>query len=167
MPTTYDDAAVFYREGRYPETVDKLLGLLSTNPDDARSMALLVRAYADQGLLDAAHAWCEKALAKDKLNATWSYLLATILAEQGRAEDAAIALKRAVYLDPHHALAHFALGNLARREGKAKDAGRHYRNALSIVAALPQDEVLPESEGITSGRLAEIIRSTTPAGARP
>jgi chemotaxis protein methyltransferase CheR len=166
-PSPYEDAAASYRGGRYAETVEKLLEILSKSPDDAEAMALLVRAFADQGRLSDARAWCEKAVEKDRLNATSSYLLATILAEQGLAGDAATALKRAVYLDPEHALAHFALGNLARRAGNAKDAARHYRNALSVLSAFPQSEVLPESEGITAGRLAEIIRSTTVGGARP
>ena len=54
-------------------------------------------------------------------------------------------------------LAHFALGNLARNEGKFREADKHFRNALALSRERPQDEVLPESEGITVGRLVEII----------
>jgi chemotaxis protein methyltransferase CheR len=34
------------------------------------------------------------------------------------------------------------------------------RNALSILNGYQKEQILPESEGITAGRLAEIIRST-------
>ena len=58
-------------------------------------------------------------------------------------------------------LAHFALGNLTSRQGKLKESQKHFENALSLLSAYQQGEVLPESEGIAAGRLAEIIQSTT------
>jgi chemotaxis protein methyltransferase CheR len=123
-------------------------------------MALLARSYANQGRLADANQWCKQVAAADKLNPRWCYLLATILQEQGELEEAVTALRRALYLDQDCALAHFALGNLTRRQGKAKDADRHFGNALSILNRCGRDELLPESEGITAGRLAEIIRSS-------
>ena len=158
----YEQAAALYALGRYSEAAETLREAIAQDPADARAMALLARTCANQGNLAEAATWCNQALAADKLNPGWHYLLATIVQEQGAADKAAAALRRALYLDQDHALAHFALGNLVRRQGKLKDSERHYRNALAILGGCAAEQVLPESEGITAGRLAEIIRSSLP-----
>jgi chemotaxis protein methyltransferase CheR len=57
-------------------------------------------------------------------------------------------------------LAHFALGNFAQQQGKFRESAKHFENALSLLSRYREEEVLPESEGMTAGRLMEIIRST-------
>jgi chemotaxis protein methyltransferase CheR len=136
-----------------------LLGALAATPDDARCLALLARIRANQGALEEALAWCEKAIAADKLNPGAHYLLGAILQEGGRLTEAAASLKRALYLDQDFVLAHFALGNLRQRQGRHKESLRHFENALRALRACPAHLPLPESEGITPERLAEIIQS--------
>jgi len=157
--TPYEQASALYAQGRYAEAVQGLRGALSQEPGDAAAMALLAKAYANLGYLAEALIWSEKAVAAEKLNPGWHYLLAAILQERGQADEAAGALRRALYLDQDHALAHFALGNLIRRQGRVSDSERHFRTALSILSRYPQEQILPESE-MTAGRLAEIIQST-------
>lgn len=159
-PLPYQKAAALYALGRYAEAAESVRRGLAQGSGDARAMALLARCCANQGDLAEAKKWCNQAVAADKLNPGWHYLLATIVQEQGAAEEAVAALRRALYLDPDHALAHFALGNLVRRRGRPKDSERHYRNALAILDGCLPEQVLPESEGIAAGRLAEIIRSS-------
>ena len=101
--------------------------------------------------------WCEKAITTDRLNPGLYYLKATILQEQGAIEEAIVSLKQALYLDQDFVLAHFALGNLALQGGNLKASNRHFNNALSLLKTYEQKEILPESEGITAGRLREII----------
>lgn len=158
----YDEALALYRQGRYAEAVETLLKTLSEHPGDVPGTELLVRACANQGRLDQALEWCEKAITADKLNAGCHYLLATILQEQGETAAAAASFRRALYLDPDFAMAHFALGNLARRQGKTKESAKHFTNAFSILSAHPPEEIVPESEGITAGRLMEIMQSMNP-----
>lgn len=160
------EASALYGQGRYADAAREIHEVLSKTPGDAAAMAFLARTYANQGRLEDALTWCRQAIAVDKLNAGWCYLLATILQEHGLAEDAATALRRALYLDQDNALVHFALGNLIRRQGKARDSERHFRNALSILRGFRQEQVLPESEGMTAGRLAEIIQSALACEAR-
>jgi chemotaxis protein methyltransferase CheR len=157
-PDLYLEAAALYEGGRYEEAAKTAERALGVRADDAGSMALLARIHADTGRLDEAIGWCEKAAAAGKLDAGVHYLMATILDESGRAEAAVESLKRAVYLDPELIAAHMALGNISRRLGKAADAARHFRNALSLLAAEPPERVLPEAGGITAGRLTEMIR---------
>ncbi|MBM3889264.1 MAG: chemotaxis protein CheR [Verrucomicrobia bacterium] len=128
---------------------------------DARALELLARACANQGKLAEALNWCGKAVAADKMNAGFHYLRATILQERGAAAEAVHSLRRALYLDPKFVLAHFALGNLARSHAKAAEAEKHFQHALQLLRGLRADEILPESDGITAGRLAEIIGSMT------
>ena len=117
------------------------------------------RVCADEGSLAEAIEWCEKAIAADKLNPAHYYLLAAIEQERGQSETAERSLGRALYLEPDFALAHFALGNLCLSGGRRREARRHFGNALTLLRACPADAVLPEADGLSAGRLAEIIAS--------
>ncbi|MDP1707669.1 MAG: CheR family methyltransferase [Gammaproteobacteria bacterium] len=156
---SYRQAQALYEQGCYDEVSEELQAVLTQEPGNTEAMTLLARTLANQGRLAEALAWCEKAVAAGKLNPASHYLLAIILQEQGQDADAVASLKRALYLDPDFALAHFALGNLVRRQGRHKESERHLQNALSILDKYPQEDRLPVSEGMTAGRLREIIRS--------
>lgn len=155
-PNLYE-AAALYERGRYADAAEKIMELLPLNQDDANMTALLARANANQGKLAEALEWCEKAISFDRLNPGYHYLLAAILQERGQDEEAVASFKKALYIDRNFVLAHFALGNLAQRQGKLKESGRHFDNALSLLSACRQEDILPESEGMTAGRLQEII----------
>ncbi len=132
---------------------------LAAAPRGPGTPAQAARDCASQGRLDEAAARCREAIAADKLNPAGHYLLAAIQQEQGYNDDAMQSLKRALYLDPDFVLAHFALGNLYRSQGRHREARRHFEHAQALLRNHPTDEVLPESEGLTAGRLGEIIAS--------
>ncbi|MBI4523303.1 MAG: tetratricopeptide repeat protein [Deltaproteobacteria bacterium] len=156
----YSEAVDLYGQGRYEEAAQALSALLARTGVDSKAMALLARVYANQGKLTEALQWCERAIAADKLSPTGHLLHATILQEKGSIQDAVSALRRALYLDPNLALAHFALGNVARQQGRLTEASKHFENARMLLGANPKEQILPESEGMTAGRLVEIIRAT-------
>lgn len=162
-PLPCDEALALYEQGHYAQAAEKLEALLSQDTNSGSAMALLARVYANQGRLPEALAWCERAVATDKLNPATHFLRATILLEQKDVEGARTTLKRAVYLEPTFVLAHFALGNLAQRLGKHSEAGKHFENALALLRRCRAEEALPEAEGMTAGRLMDIIRSTSRA----
>lgn len=124
---------------------------------DQRSRA--ARDCANAGRLEEAAEWCRQAIAVDKLDPAHHYLLSAIQQEQGQGDDAAQSLARALYLDPDFVLAHYALGNLRQSQGRLGEAQRHFANALSALQTHPPDAILPESDGLTAGRLGEIIES--------
>src|SRR6185369_10844599 len=124
-----------------------------------KGAALLAQILANRGELNQALEWAQKAIASDKFNAQLYYLRATILQELGEDVPATAALKQALYLDHNFILAHFALGTLAQRHGKAKDAGRHFDNAMSLLSVCQADDQVPGSEGLSAGRLSEIVGS--------
>ncbi|MBI5643252.1 MAG: tetratricopeptide repeat protein [Deltaproteobacteria bacterium] len=158
-PSKYDEAVSLFERGRYAEASLALEESALAGDNGWKVMNLLARACANQGRLDLAAKWCEKAISADTLNPVQYYLLATILQEQGRAEDAINYLKKALYLDHNFVLAQFVLGNLLFSRGDSGAAARHYRNALDLLSAENPEEVLPESDGVTAGRLKEIINS--------
>jgi len=126
---------------------------------DVQAMFQKARTQANRGELPAARELCERAVKTDRLNPAGHYLLGAILQELGRGAEAAISHKRALYLDPEFVLAHFALGNIYRDQHKPHAAAKHFDNALLILEKYREDDLLPESDGLTAGRLMEIIRS--------
>jgi len=132
--------------------------------DASDASALAIRALANQGRLSEALALCEQAVAADKLDSTLHYLRAAILQELNLAGEAIASLRRALYLEPNLLIAHFALGNLMLRQGDAQAARRCFNNVLGLLSACPQEEVLPEAEGLTVGRFREILQATIQAG---
>lgn len=117
------------------------------------------RVLADQGRLAEAAACCRKAIADDRLDPVPQYLLAVIQQEMGQRDLAMLSLTRALYLAPDFALAHFALGNLHLAYGGNRKAEKSFRNALELLRARPRDEVIAESDGLSAGRLVEILTS--------
>jgi chemotaxis protein methyltransferase CheR len=162
----YAVAVSLYEQGCYGEAADTLLAWCAQHPPERPAFSLLARALADQGRLAEALAWCDRWIEADKLDTAGHYLRAIVLLEHGRSDEARRSLQHALYLDPNFVLAHFALGNLARSRGVDGEASRHFANTLSLLARLQPDEVLPESDGLTAGRLADTIAVLTAVGAR-
>jgi len=131
----------------------------SGSPPDVRELFRLTRELANQGRLAEALVLADQLVLAEKMNPVAHYLRAMIVLEQGALPEASKALQRAIYLDHNFVIAHFALGNLARGAGRLKAADKHFVNALQLLDRYQQDDLLPESEGMTAGRLAEIINT--------
>jgi chemotaxis protein methyltransferase CheR len=162
----FEEALALYKQGLYPEAEERLAAFPASNQVDIKAIVLLCRIRANQGKLSEARKLLEQAIAEDKLKAELHYLRAMILREQGALEEATASLKRALYLDQDMVLAHFSLANLALRLGKDNDARKHFENTLALLGSYRQDDILPESEGISAGRLTEIIKSISSMGDR-
>jgi chemotaxis protein methyltransferase CheR len=155
--TPYEESVFLYQNGLYPEAEEKLRKFMSNGGRNQESRVLFTRVLANQGKLEEARCFCEEAVPADKCNARLHYLLATILEEQKKGGEARASLKKALYLDRNFVLAHFALANLSLQSGKMADARKHFNNITEILSGYKPDDIIPESEGITAGRLAEII----------
>lgn len=157
--SAYEQALALYRQGRYAEATEQVTQLLAEQRDNVEAINLMVRIHANQGQLATALQWCEQAIAADRLNPTGHYLLAIVSLERGQLEDAVLALKRTLYLDQDFVLAYFTLGNICRRQGRHKTAEKYFANAQLLLGVYSHEDVLPESDGMTAGRLREIILS--------
>ncbi len=160
-PSPLEAAATDFGKGRYAEAAETLSQLLATDPLNAAAMALLARTCANQGRLQEARGWCERLVAADRMSPGAYLLLATVLLEKGDKDEAERALRQALYLDPRFVYAHFTMGNLARSLGKAQAAAKHFHNARDLLQGCDAGEVLPDSEGMTAGRMSGMIRSLT------
>jgi chemotaxis protein methyltransferase CheR len=157
-------AASLYGQGRFAGAADALLAWCAAHTPEPPAFSLLTRALANQGRLAEALTWCDRWIVADKVDPSGHYLRAVILIEQGDHEQARRSLQRAVYLHPDFVLAHFAMGNLARRQGKPGEADRRFAAALRLLGRHQPDDPLPEADGLTAGRLTEIITALTALG---
>ncbi len=159
-------------QGRYAQAVAALLPAVADPAGAAskvglpaghepRAFSVLARAYANQGKLTEALQWTARWIEANRVEPAAYYLHAMILQEQGERQSARRALQSAIYLQPDFALAHFALGNLARAARRAAEANKHFANALRSLRHHPPDETLPDSDGITVGRLVQTITALT------
>ncbi len=119
----------------------------------------LARRLANEGRLAEALAECERAISAHRLVAAGHYLRGVILQEKGALAEARVALRRALFLDPDFIVAHFSLGNLLRQQGRATDAARSFENARALLQRCAPDAELPESDGVTAGRLLAMVES--------
>jgi len=154
---SYGRALALYEQGRYEEVEQVLAALMSRNGSHTPAVLLLARAYANQGKLAAALVLCDQAIAADKMAARAYYLRATILQEQGCVPEAILAFKQTVYAEPEFMLGHFALGSLALKQRRLKESEKHFANVLLLLARYEPEDIVPESDGLSAGRLREMI----------
>jgi len=157
----YDRAIIRFEMGSFEEAESILENILTKDKENSKLIiSLLAKTKANLGKLNEAGSLCEKVLEMDKLDSGMYYLLATILDEQGKYKEAIFSLNHALYLESDFVLAHFFLGNLTMKSGNDNTSQKHFKNALNILSKLDPEEILPESDGMTAGRLTEIIIAT-------
>lgn len=117
----------------------------------------LARARADRGDLEGALAACKIAIGMDRGDAVARFLYASVCYELGRYEEAIASMGKVLYLDRDFILAHHALGSLYRRIGRTRESGRHFAIVLKILSVKERGEIVPESGGMTCGRLMESV----------
>ncbi|WP_026368013.1 CheR family methyltransferase [Aminiphilus circumscriptus] len=155
-----EDAAYdAFRRGDWEEA-ERLLEPLAAH--SASAGRLLVRLEADRGRHDRALDLCRQALDREKGDPVLFYLLSLIHQERGEDDEGAQALRRALYLDPDFVAAHYSLGVLALRGGRTEEVRRHFRNASTLLAGLPEDAPVPEMEDMSSRALLEAMRLLSP-----
>ena len=149
------DPVAAYAQADY----EAVLRIAAALPEPAVAVLVLAaRAAANLGRLDEALAWCRTALERDKLQASVHHLQATVLVAK-RDEPAALeALKRVLYLEPHSVLAHFTTANLMLQTGEPAKAMKYFRKTMSLLRALDDSAVVPDSDGMTAERLKVIVK---------
>lgn len=153
----FDHAYKLFKQGFYMDAVDILKPLAEDEPS-SELFELMARSLANQGKLEQAAEWCQKAIDSNKLNPNYRYLLATIQLEQGLKQEAVMSLKQSLYIDHDFIPAHFSLGNIALQEQDISSAHRYFDNTMSLLDTYNDDDAVIElEEGLTAGRMKEII----------
>lgn len=159
---SFEAALAHFSAGRYGSATEMLLVLAEPAKKQAEIFGLLARSLGNQGRLTEALEWCDLWIAADKMNRASHYLRAMVLMESGDHAQARASFRKALYLDPDFVLAHFALGHLAQGAHRHREAARHFAQATHLLRELPPEHLLPESDGLTAGRLMETIASLVP-----
>ncbi|HBH84220.1 MAG: hypothetical protein A2X05_14285 [Bacteroidetes bacterium GWE2_41_25] len=128
-----------------------------TPEDSYADKIFAIRLLANQGYLSEALSLCNKAIASEKLTPGFYFMRASILQEMDKTSEAITSLKQGIYIDPDYVMGHFILGNLFLRQGNSKNAKRYFKNALDLLNGRANDDILPESDGLSVKYIREII----------
>ena len=112
---------------------------------------------ADRRQWDEAEKWIAAALQEEPLCAPAHYLHGLILLEQAEPEAALASLRRCIFADADFVLGHLALADLLGRQGQTERARKALEAAGRLMTDRPTHELIPEGDGLTAGRLLEII----------
>jgi chemotaxis protein methyltransferase CheR len=118
---------------------------------------MLAKIFASRIRLEEAERWIDIALANRELSAEAHYLRGLVLQERSKRDEALDAFRRAVFLDQSFVLGHFAAAGLFARTGQTARAQKSLATVSELLAAKPQDELVPEGDGITVGRLLDLV----------
>lgn len=158
--TALEEADRLFKLGLYQQACETL-ETDAKSKDSPGECALLARIYANQGRLELAQIWCRRAISAERLNPAFQFLMATILMEQGLFKESVDALKKTLYLDPRFVLAYYMLAGISARLGDADGAARNKKNTIELLAEYDPEEPLPDSDGMTAGRLAQLAAAMT------
>jgi chemotaxis protein methyltransferase CheR len=131
--------------------------IVKTPEESYTDKIFAIRLLANQGSLSEALSLCNEAIASEKLAPGLYFLRASILQELDKSSEAIASLKQAIYIDPDYIMGHFTLGNLFIRQGNPKNAKRYFNNVLDLLSRYANDDILPESEGLSVKYIREII----------
>ena len=94
------------------------------------------------------------------------YKLALIYQQQEQWDDAIDMLKKAIYVERDFVLAHFILANLYKKTGKGQLAQKFFENTARLLSEKPDYEIIPNSDGLTVGRLVAAVSASLGYGGR-
>jgi len=157
-PDPVRESALLYDQGEYPEAEAILTKYLLHDQKNPEAMLLLAKIFSNQGKFNEATELGRKGIEADKCNPASYYMLALIFQEQGKIEEAISFLNSTIYLDSDHVLSYYTLGNILFQQGDMKKSRKYFNNALSLLNQCDKEIILPGSDGLSYGRLTEIIK---------
>jgi chemotaxis protein methyltransferase CheR len=152
-----EDAFALFERGHSGEAINQLEKLAAESPKDPRAPYLLAKIFASKLRFPEAERWVDVAIANRELAPEAHYLRGIVLQEQKRFEEALEAFRRSVFLDHTFALGHFAAAGLFARTGEPARAQKSLATVAELLSGKPADQPLPEGDGLTVGRLQELV----------
>jgi chemotaxis protein methyltransferase CheR len=143
--------------GHSEQARDLLLQVVDQRLEHVTACALLGQAYANLGCWAEAEQWCSRAVALDRLALEAYYTLALVFQHQGKLDRAIDAMKKVIYIDRNYVLGHFGLADLYRSNGQLPHAFKSLDNVRRLLDVHADAELIPESGGITAGRLRQAV----------
>ncbi len=118
---------------------------------------LNIRMLANDGEQLKALVLCNETIEKNKFDKRLYFLRASILQELDREHEAIGSLRQVIYLDQDCIMGYFCLGNLHFQTGRQMLSKKYFNAALDLLKDKPDEEILPESEGLSVKYMREII----------
>lgn len=143
--------------GHSAQARDVLLKVVDQRPKHTGACTLLCKAYANLGCWDEAEHWCGSAIQTNNVLIEPYYTLALVHQHQGHIEEAIQAMKKVVYLNRASILGHYGLANLYYGQERLTEALKSLDNAWRLLSSHPDEELIPNSDGITFGNLRQAI----------
>jgi len=143
--------------GHSEQARDLLLSIAGNEPDGGTAHMLLGQACANLGLWSEAEGWCRKVISRDPLFLQAHYVLALVLQHQGELKAAIESMRKVVYIDRTYILGHFGLADLYRNSSQIPQALKSLDNARRLLETRSGPELVPDSGGITFGRLQDTV----------
>jgi chemotaxis protein methyltransferase CheR len=153
----FEQAKALMAEGKVDVARDLLLRFIQKRPHHAAACSLLGKAYANMGNWPEAERWCYISVELDKLNLEAYYTLALVYQHQVQHERAIEMMKKVVYIDRGDILGHFSLADLYHSQGMLPQAIKSLENARRLLDSRVPDELVPRSEDVSVGRLAQTV----------
>lgn len=118
------------------------------------------RETADRGKIhEAVSLLDDLASGKGKLDYRVHFLRAIIEDQAGKSSEAIKSLRQAIFLNKKFVIGHFYLGVIHERAGDNRSAEKYFRNVRNLLESLPLEHPVEEAEGLTVGRLLEIVET--------
>lgn len=150
------DPDTLFQKGHYQHCIDSCLHRISLGKLNNKIFSLLVKSYANSGLFSAGEKIIVQMLDSNTATPEMYYIYASLLSEQNDLTQAEVVLKKALYLDHKHVLSHLMLGNVFLKTEKKHLAIRHFETIIRLLNEYHENEIVPESEGLTAGRIKEL-----------
>lgn len=146
-------------EGQWQKLLDAFNQFSSTEiANSAFLLSAKGSALANLGKLNEAEKYCKESIQLDSTNKYTYLTYALILIELNQFQTAEEMLRKTLFLDHAFVIGHYQLGLLLLRK-KQHDAGlKSLKNAFAIVKTQEPNELVQGSQGLSYGRLAEILR---------
>lgn len=158
-PDPLAKAKALIQQGRYQQAITLLQPLTEQKLNQADVFQLLAVARANSGDFSEAIGCIGAAIQADPLDAYSYYLKAEFHQETQDLQAALTSLRQATFLDPQFILAHLGIASILSKTGKTEQANVSYNNVLRLLKSLSEQDFVPHSDGLTAGKLAEIIKT--------
>jgi len=143
-------------KGHYLQCIDMCLHFITLGKISNEIFSILVKSYANLGLMSEGEKVIDKIINTNRATPEMYYIYASLLNEQNELEQTEVNLKKAIYLNHKHVLSHLMLGNVYQTKGVMKMAIKHFETTMVLLEEYRDQEVIPQSEGITAGRIKEL-----------
>ncbi|MFZ4399704.1 MAG: CheR family methyltransferase [Bacteroidales bacterium] len=151
--------AELYQKGQYQKCIECCLKIIIKEELNNEIFALLIKSYANSENPQNGIDVINKIILNKSVTHEMYYLYAVFLNEQNDTNQTEIILKKAIYLNHKHVLSHLMLGDILYRDNRKQLAIKQYANVYDLLKEYDNNEIVPDSEGLTAGRIKELAEN--------